>query len=181
MLSYSKRIRNIGAYKAPPHESGYIWNRVFFFTKRPSVHIVHMKPMNLLIKTESFWNPFFFLPRIDLPFTWNPWISSLKPHPAFSKHFPEWFKTLLTRIRLKKIRGFKNVWIHPSTALRWCYAGRFATTIFSARQHYNIVATLFPTVATLFQHCYAVFSSKFPRVKSPLLAGRELKIDDGMR
>ena len=24
LLSYSKRIRNIGAYKARPHESGYI-------------------------------------------------------------------------------------------------------------------------------------------------------------
>ena len=72
-----------------------------------------------------------------------------------ANHFPEWFKSPLTRIR-----GFKNVWIHPSTALRWCYAGRFATTIFSARQHYSIVATMFPTVATLLQHCYAVFSSK---------------------
>ena len=180
MLSYSKRIRNIGAYKAPPHESGYIWNRFFFSRNDPLFTSFTWNQWICSLKPNLF-ETFFFLPRIDLPFTWNPWISSLKPHPAFSNHFPEWFKTLLTRIRLKKIRGFKNVWIHPSTALRWCYKGRFATTVFSARQHYNIVATLFPTVATLFQHCYAVFSSKIPRVKSPLLAGRELKIDDGMR
>ena len=37
--------------------------------------------------------------------------------------------------------------------------GRFATTIFRATQHYNIVATLFRMVATLFQHCYAVWRS----------------------
>ena len=180
MLSYSKRIRNIGAYKAPPHESGYIWNRFFFSRNDP----------------------------LFTSFTWNQWICSLKPNLFetlffFAANRPSvhmkpmnqliktasgFFKTLSRMVQdpintnpAKKIRGFKNVWIHPSTALRWCYAGRFATTIFSARQHYNIVATLFLTVATLFQHCYAVFSSKFPRVKSPLLAGRELKIDDGMR
>ena len=41
-------------------------------------------------------------------------------------------------------------------ALRWCYTGRFAMTIFSATQQYNIVATLFWMIATLFQHCHAV-------------------------
>ena len=152
----------------------------FFFTKRPSVHIVHMKPMNLLIKTESFWNPFFFAanrPSVHM----KPMNQLIKTSSGFFKTLSRMVQDPINTNPAKKIRGFKNVWIHPSTALRWCYAGRFATTIFSARQHYNIVATLFPTVATLFQHCYAVFSSKFPRVKSPLLAGRELKIDDGMR
>ena len=47
----------------------------------------------------------------------------------------------------KVVRCFVNV------ALRWWYTRRFATTIFSATQHYNIVATLF-------QHCYAVLRSK---------------------
>ena len=44
--------------------------------------------------------------------------------------------------------------------LRWCYKGRFAMTIFSATQHYNIVATCFRMIATLFQHCHAVLRSK---------------------
>ena len=47
-----------------------------------------------------------------------------------------------------------------ATALRWCYKGRFATTIFSATQRYNIVATLIQMVATLFQHCNAVLRKK---------------------
>ena len=40
--------------------------------------------------------------------------------------------------------------------LRWCYTRRFATTIFSATQRWNIVATLFWIVTTLFQRCNAV-------------------------
>ena len=40
--------------------------------------------------------------------------------------------------------------------LRGFYTRRFATTIFSVTQRYNIVATLFRRVATLFQHCNAV-------------------------
>ena len=43
-----------------------------------------------------------------------------------------------------------------ATFLRWCYTRRFATTIFSATQRCNIVATLFRMVTTLFQHCNAV-------------------------
>ena len=34
-----------------------------------------------------------------------------------------------------------------------CYTHRFATTIFSATQRYNIVAALFRMATTLFQHC----------------------------
>ena len=41
-------------------------------------------------------------------------------------------------------------------SLRWCYTRRFATMIFSATQRCDIVATLFWTVTTLFQHCNAV-------------------------
>ena len=37
--------------------------------------------------------------------------------------------------------------------------GRFATTIFSALQRCNIVATLFRMVTTLLQRCNAVLSS----------------------
>ena len=37
---------------------------------------------------------------------------------------------------------------------------RFATTIFSATQRCNIVATLFRIVTTLFQHCLAVLRQK---------------------
>ena len=43
---------------------------------------------------------------------------------------------------------------------RWCCTGRFATTIFSAKQHYNIVATLIQMVATLFQHWNGVLRKK---------------------
>ena len=39
--------------------------------------------------------------------------------------------------------------------LRWCYMGRFATTIFSATQRCNIVATLFRIAPASFQHCNA--------------------------
>ena len=39
---------------------------------------------------------------------------------------------------------------------RWCYTRWFATTIFSASQRCDIVATLFRMVTTLFQHCNAV-------------------------
>ena len=45
--------------------------------------------------------------------------------------------------------------IYP-TLVRWCHTRRSATTIFSATQHCNIVATLFWMVTTLFQHCNAV-------------------------
>ena len=38
--------------------------------------------------------------------------------------------------------------------------GRFATTISSETQRCNIVATFFPIVATLFQHCNAVLRLK---------------------
>ena len=37
---------------------------------------------------------------------------------------------------------------------------RFATTIFSATQRCNIIATLFRMVSTLFQHCNAVLRQK---------------------
>ena len=47
-----------------------------------------------------------------------------------------------------------------TTILRWCYTERFVTTIFSATQHYNIVATLFRTAAILFQHCNTVLRKK---------------------
>ena len=45
---------------------------------------------------------------------------------------------------------------HRRCCLRWCYTRRFATTIFSATQRCNIVATLFRMVTTLFQHGNAV-------------------------
>ena len=54
----------------------------------------------------------------------------------------------------------KFVWCLVNVASRWWYTRRFATTIFSATQHYNIVATSLRMVATLFQHCYAVLRSK---------------------
>ena len=40
--------------------------------------------------------------------------------------------------------------------LKVMYLERLATTIFSATQRCNIVATLFGIVTTLFQHCNAV-------------------------
>ena len=39
---------------------------------------------------------------------------------------------------------------------RLCYTGRFATTIFNATHHFNIVAKLFRMFSTLFQHFSAV-------------------------
>ena len=47
----------------------------------------------------------------------------------------------------KVVRCFVNV------ALRWWYTRRFATTIFSATQHYNIVATLLRHCCEWLQHC----------------------------
>ena len=41
-------------------------------------------------------------------------------------------------------------------SLKVCYTRRIARTIFSATQRCNIVATLFRTGTTLFQHCNAV-------------------------
>ena len=41
-----------------------------------------------------------------------------------------------------------------------CYTHRFATTIFSATQRYNIVAALFRMATTLFQHCNNVLRWK---------------------
>ena len=38
--------------------------------------------------------------------------------------------------------------------------GRFATTTFTEKQRFNIVATLIQMVATLFQHCNAVLRKK---------------------
>ena len=50
----------------------------------------------------------------------------------------------------------KFIWTRVNGVIRWCYTRRFATTIFSAMQRCNIVATLFWIVTTLFQHCNAV-------------------------
>ena len=52
---------------------------------------------------------------------------------------------------LKLKTAMKNV-----AVLKVIYTGRFETPIFSATQHYNIVATLFRMLATLFHHCYAL-------------------------
>ena len=57
----------------------------------------------------------------------------------------------------------RTIYIHEKcrttrTAFR-CYTGRFATTIFNAKHHFNIVATLF-RMAAMFQHCYAVLRKK---------------------
>ena len=49
--------------------------------------------------------------------------------------------------------------IYP-TLVRWCHTRRSATTIFSATQHCNIVATFFWMVTTLFHHCNAVLRQK---------------------
>ena len=70
-----------------------------------------------------------------------------------------------TMIR-KKWRTKQNCGTHSiyptsfTKVLRWCYTGRFATTIFSATKRCNIVPTLFPMVTTLFQHCNAVLCKK---------------------
>ena len=44
--------------------------------------------------------------------------------------------------------------------------GRFATTTFTEKQRFNIVATLIQMVATLFQHCNAVLRKKNRPCKS---------------
>ena len=61
--------------------------------------------------------------------------------------------------------------------LWWCYTGRFATTIFSAAQHYNIVVTLFRMIAILFQHCHAVLRSKSSlRIVTNITFRQEIKL-----
>ena len=55
--------------------------------------------------------------------------------------------------------------------LRWCYTGRFATTIFRATQHHNIVATMLPMVPTLLRYValkIVVANLLVSRVTSPL-------------
>ena len=52
---------------------------------------------------------------------------------------------------------FTTEYANVGRAIRLCYTRRFATTIFCAtRRCKMIVATLFRTVTTLFQHCNAV-------------------------
>ena len=58
--------------------------------------------------------------------------------------------------------------IQWNPALRLCYTGRFATTIFSAIQRCNIVATLFRIVSTLIQHCNAVLHQKVVVANCPV-------------
>ena len=64
-----------------------------------------------------------------------------------------------------------NVASSLHATLRYCYTGRFATTIFSATQHHNIVATMLPMVPT-FLLCVAlkivVANLLVSRVTSPL-------------
>ena len=55
---------------------------------------------------------------------------------------------------------FTTEYANVGRAIRWCYTRRFATTIFSATQRCNIIATLFRMVPTLFQHCSAVLRQK---------------------
>ena len=79
--------------------------------------------------------------------------------------------TLIQSLRIQLQKTFSSIWqterdgisplnlkrgVEREVTLRWCYTKRFATTIFSAPQHYNIVAILSRMVATLFQHCEAV-------------------------
>ena len=79
--------------------------------------------------------------------------------------------TLIQSLRIQLQTTFSKIWqterdgisplnlkrgVEREVTLRWCYTRRFATTIFSAPQHYNIVAILPQMVATLFQHCEAV-------------------------
>ena len=64
---------------------------------------------------------------------------------------------LLARWKVRSVSVKCQVAItHIICDLKWCYMGRLATTIFSATQRCNIVATLFRMVPTLFQHCNAV-------------------------
>ena len=64
-------------------------------------------------------------------------------------------------------KGFYDVGVSPrvfnSWKLGWYYTRRFATTIFSATQRCNIVATLFRMLTTLFQHCNDVLRKKSSR------------------
>ena len=47
----------------------------------------------------------------------------------------------------------RHLFLARSKLLRLRYTERLAAKTFSAAQHYNIVTTLFPIVAILFQHC----------------------------
>ena len=73
---------------------------------------------------------------VDQPFTWI--------------NFPR---------RISNEKTWKQTGITNRPELKVMFR-RLATTIFSATQHYNIVAALFLMVATLFQQCYAVLRSK---------------------
>ena len=50
------KLQNGVRVRPRPHESGYFWNRIYFYANRPSIHT---KPVNSLTETASFWNCFF--------------------------------------------------------------------------------------------------------------------------
>ena len=65
------------------------------------------------------------------------------------------------------------------TLVRSCYGRQFATTIFSAVQHYNIAATLFRMVTTLFQHSNVLPACR--RLLFPLLHVQQRKLETSAR
>ena len=97
--------------------------------------------------------------------------------------FPDFFlKKLSPSIELER-KGLYRKWPNKRSGrlfnfkerlkrgcLRWCYTGRFATTIFSAKQLCNIIGTLFQRVVTLFQQAENRRFESF-RVLTSLLGG----------
>ena len=74
------------------------------------------------------------------------------------KHEIRYFHVVVAQTRQRKVQKKRDA---PRTKLlfcllRRCYTRRFATTVLSATQRCNIVATLFRIVTTLFQRCNAV-------------------------
>lgn len=64
----------------------------------------------------------------------------------------------------------------PQLTLTRCYLGRLATTIFSATQRYDIVATLFGIITTLFQH-HCPKNRRFILFRLTLTVRRAIKSD----
>ena len=102
-------------------------------------------------RIRVFLKPHLF--HSNRPFVHTKPVNPVTETVSFLNRSTQWFKTLSTRFRIKKICVFKRVRIRVDMALMWCYTGRFATTtIFGATQRCN-VGTMLQVFKTMSQQC----------------------------
>ena len=99
----------------------------------------HMQSCRLPIKSYSFL-----------------WFSLMSPSSLLKLPIGHFFPALVT---VPEVFATVNQAQFPSRFLRWCYKGRFPTTIFCATQNYNVrtmFSTIWTNVATILQRCDAL-------------------------